>query len=204
MNERSFTGWDLMSDSDVTDKRQQILTAAEKLVAEFGVQGFSMHKLADCAGVATGTLYRYFDDKNTLLAEVRFSVMQRIALAAQAGVHDGMPLKLRFRTMWLNIWQFANANVGTISNRLQYASLPSLPYATTKEREWQIFTEMRKLFNEGKEQGLFKPLDNEILAVLSFEASAALARKHSLGFYELDSSLLDAALEACWDAIITH
>lgn len=53
-------------------------------------------------------------------------------------------------------------------------------------------------------EGVFKPLDNEILSGLSFEASVALARKHALGFYQLDEDALEAAVEASWDAIIKH
>ncbi|MCV5917789.1 TetR family transcriptional regulator, partial [Escherichia coli] len=42
------------------------------------------------------------------------------------------------------------------------------------------------------------------LSGLSFEASVALARKHALGFYQLDDDALEAAIEASWDAIIKH
>ncbi|MED5503884.1 MAG: TetR family transcriptional regulator, partial [Pseudomonadota bacterium] len=55
-----------------------------------------------------------------------------------------------------------------------------------------------------KAEGLFKPLANEVLSGLSFEASVALARKHALGIYQLDEHAVDAAIEASWDAIIKH
>ncbi|CAH0542050.1 TetR/AcrR family transcriptional regulator [Vibrio marisflavi] len=193
-----------MSIKEPIDKRQQILAAAEKLVAEFGVQGFSMHKLAKKAGVAAGTIYRYFSDKDHLLNEVRLSVLTRVAEATLSGLNDEMPLKVRFRTIWLNIWEFASSNIETISNRMQYESLPSTCQFNAREQHWHVFAEVHKLFNQGKEQGVFKPLDNEILAVISFEASVELARKHSLGFCELDEEVLEATLDACWDAIITH
>ncbi|MCL9782896.1 TetR/AcrR family transcriptional regulator [Vibrio sp. S4M6] len=193
-----------MSGKEAIDKRQQILAAAEKLVAEYGVQGFSMHKLAKKAGVAAGTIYRYFSDKEQLLDDVRLSVITRVADATQQGISDEMPLKLRFRTIWFNIWKFAQSNIETISNRMQYEALAATRLYCVREQEWKIFSEVHKLFDQGKEQGLFKPLDNEILAVLSFEASVELARKHSLGFCELNEEVLEAALDACWDAIITH
>lgn len=193
-----------MSNKEPIDKLQQILAAAEKLVAEYGVQGFSMHKLAKKAGVAAGTIYRYFSDKDHLLNEVRLSVLTRVAEATLSGLSDDMPLKVRFRTIWLNIWKFASSNIDTISNRMQYESLPSTCHFNAREQHWQVFAEVHKLFNQGKEQGVFKPLDNEILAVISFEASVELARKHSLGFCDLNDEVLEATLDACWDAIITH
>ncbi|OXE26217.1 TetR family transcriptional regulator, partial [Vibrio parahaemolyticus] len=79
---------------------------------------------------------------------------------------------------------------------------------TTRNKTWELerkmFAQVDRLFNQGKEEGVFKPLDNEVLSGLSFEASVALARKHALGFYQLDDDALEAAIEASWDAIIKH
>ncbi|HAV1334791.1 TetR/AcrR family transcriptional regulator [Vibrio parahaemolyticus] len=204
MNERSFTGSRIMTDNPAVDKRDQILAAAEQLIAESGFQGLSMQKLANEAGVAAGTIYRYFSDKEHLLEEVRLNVAKRIASAVQADVNDDMPLKERYRTMWLNIWNLAGSNLNAISNRVQYDSLPCTTRNKTWELERKMFAQVDRLFNQGKEEGVFKPLDNEVLSGLSFEASVALARKHALGFYQLDDDALEAAIEASWDAIIKH
>ncbi|MDF4738091.1 TetR/AcrR family transcriptional regulator [Vibrio parahaemolyticus] len=193
-----------MTDNPAVDKRDQILAAAEQLIAESGFQGLSMQKLANEAGVAAGTIYRYFSDKEHLLEEVRLNVAKRIASAVQAGVNDDMPLKERYRTMWLNIWNLAGSNLNAISNRVQYDSLPCTTRNKTWELERKMFAQVDRLFNQGKEEGVFKPLDNEVLSGLSFEASVALARKHALGFYQLDDDALKAAIEASWDAIIKH
>ncbi|TOE77779.1 TetR family transcriptional regulator [Vibrio parahaemolyticus] len=193
-----------MTDNPAVDKRDQILAAAEQLIAESGFQGLSMQKLANEAGVAAGTIYRYFSDKEHLLEEVRLNVAKRIASAVQAGVNDDMPLKERYRTMRLNIWNLAGSNLNAISNRVQYDSLPCTTRNKTWELERKMFAQVDRLFNQGKEEGVFKPLDNEVLSGLSFEASVALARKHALGFYQLDDDALEAAIEASWDAIIKH
>ncbi|EGQ8414823.1 TetR/AcrR family transcriptional regulator [Vibrio parahaemolyticus] len=193
-----------MTDNPAVDKRDQILAAAEQLIAESGFQGLSMQKLANEAGVAAGTIYRYFSDKEHLLEEVRLNVAKRIASAVQAGVNDDMPLKERYRTMWLNIWNLAGSNLNAISNRVQYDSLPCTTRNKTWELERKMFAQVDRLFNQGKEEGVLKPLDNEVLSGLSFEASVALARKHALGFYQLDDDALEAAIEASWDAIIKH
>ncbi|ELA8096451.1 TetR/AcrR family transcriptional regulator [Vibrio parahaemolyticus] len=193
-----------MTDNPAVDKRDQILAAAEQLIAESGFQGLSMQKLANEAGVAAGTIYRYFSDKEHLLEEVRLNVAKRIASAVQASVNDDMPLKERYRTMWLNIWNLAGSNLNAISNRVQYDSLPCTTRNKTWELERKMFAQVDRLFNQGKEEGVFKPLDNEVLSGLSFEASVALARKHALGFYQLDDDALEAAIEASWDAIIKH
>lgn len=204
MNERSFISDEIMTNHTSQDKRLQILSAAETLIAAEGFQGLSMQKLAKEAGVAAGTIYRYFDDKEHLIEEVRIQVTERIAEAVQNGVDDSAPIKQRYRTMWLNIWNLAGTNLAAIKNRVQYDSLPVTNSKTFRELERKMFAQVELLFNEGKEQGLFKPLDNEVLGGLSLAASVSLARKHSLGFYQLDDEALEAAIEASWDAIIKH
>lgn len=157
------------------DKQLQILIAAEKLIAEQGFQGLSMHKVAKEANVATGTIYLYFRDKDHLLTEVRLHVNQRIADAVQANIQDDMSLQKRFRTMWLNIWTLAGSSRDIISNRVQYESLPTT-CCNVRELEQKMFTKVELLFDQGKQQGLFKPLDNHLLSALSFETTVTLAR----------------------------
>ncbi|WP_260261362.1 TetR/AcrR family transcriptional regulator [Vibrio intestinalis] len=193
-----------MANNTNVDKQQQILDAAEKLIAETGFHGLSMHKVAKQAGVAAGTIYCYFSDKEDLLNEVRLRVAQRIATAVQADVDDSEPLKVRYRTMWLNIWNLAASNINALSNRVQYESLPCSSEISIRLLEKKMFFKVDRLFEEGKEQGVFKPLANEVLSGLTFEACVALARKHALGFYHLDDEALEAAIDASWDAIINH
>ncbi|PFG45649.1 TetR family transcriptional regulator [Vibrio sp. ES.051] len=193
-----------MKDNPAAEKREQILTAAEQLIAESGFQGLSMQKLANEAGVAAGTIYRYFSDKEHLLEELRLNVAKRVATAVQTGVSDEMPLKERYQAMWLNIWSLASSDLNALCNRVQYESLPTSNRSNTRELERQMFAQVELLFDQGKAEGVFKPLDNEVLSGLSFEASVTLARKHALGFYQLDNKALKATIEASWDAIIKH
>lgn len=69
--------------------------------------------------------------------------------------------------MWLNIWHLAGSNLDTLSNRVQYESLPCGNRKSTRELERQMFAQVDRLFNQGKVEGVFKPLDNEILSGLS-------------------------------------
>jgi AcrR family transcriptional regulator len=51
----------------VEDKRQRILEAARKRFRHYGVKKTTMQEIAGDAGVAVGTLYLYFQDKDDLL-----------------------------------------------------------------------------------------------------------------------------------------
>lgn len=186
------------------DKQLQLLIAAEKLIAEQGFQGLSMHKVAREANVATGTIYLYFRDKDHLLTEVRLHVSQRIADAVQANIQDDMSLQERFRTMWLNIWTLAGSSRDIISNRVQYESLPTTTCCNVRELEQKMFAKVEYCSTKENSRDSSKPLDNHLLSALSFETTVTLARQYTLGFYQLDDSTLDAMTQASWDAITQH
>ena len=59
------------------DNRGRILAAARALVAEGGWQETQVASVAAAAGIATGTVYRYFPSKAELFAEVLSAVSQR-------------------------------------------------------------------------------------------------------------------------------
>lgn len=51
-------------------QQQKLLHSAVKLVAEEGFNGLKISQVAERAGVATGSVYKYFDSKQALCAEV--------------------------------------------------------------------------------------------------------------------------------------
>ncbi|USD65240.1 TetR/AcrR family transcriptional regulator [Vibrio sp. SCSIO 43136] len=186
------------------DKRDKILKATQDLLAKEGFHGLSMQKIAKHAGVAAGTIYRYFDDKEALLKEIRMSVTKLIAVEMQAGVSDDMPLEARFRIMWLNLWELGQGNSKVLNNQVQYESLPQPTTEEEREAERKLFPHVEKMFKQGIAEGVFKPLDGKILFTLSLQTGVMLAKKHAQGVIELDKHSLEEAISASWDAIIQH
>jgi len=69
----------ILSDADVADFRERLCAAAESLFAAKGLDGVTMRQLASELGVSPMTPYRYFRDKNEILAAVRANGYQRFA-----------------------------------------------------------------------------------------------------------------------------
>src|SRR5262245_65590437 len=61
----------------LADNRARILQATRQLVAESGFREVQIASIAHSAGVAVGTVYRYFPTKAELFAEIVRSVSQR-------------------------------------------------------------------------------------------------------------------------------
>lgn len=73
----------VLSESDVADFRERLCNAAEKLFAEKGPDAVTMRQLASELGVSPMTPYRYFTDKEDILAAVRTNGFNRFAQALE-------------------------------------------------------------------------------------------------------------------------
>ena len=73
----------VLSDTDVADFRDRLCEAAERLFAEHGPDAVTMRQLAADLGVSPMTPYRYFKDKDDILAAVRTNGFNRFAQALE-------------------------------------------------------------------------------------------------------------------------
>jgi AcrR family transcriptional regulator len=85
----------VLSDTDVADFRERLCEAAERLFAERGPDAVTMRQLAAELGVSPMTPYRYFEDKDDILAAVRANGFTRFAEALEAARNSATGAKAR-------------------------------------------------------------------------------------------------------------
>ena len=73
----------VLTDSDVTGFRERACAVAARLFAAKGPKGVTMRELASVLGVSPMTPYRYFRDKDDILAAVRAHAFDRFAEALE-------------------------------------------------------------------------------------------------------------------------
>ena len=73
----------VLTESDVAGFRERLCEAAERLFAEKGLEAVTMRQLAAELGVSPMTPYRYFKDKDEILAAVRAAGFNRFAQALE-------------------------------------------------------------------------------------------------------------------------
>jgi AcrR family transcriptional regulator len=69
----------ILSDADLEDFRARLCDAAEHMFAERGPEAVTIRELAAAVGVSPMTPYRYFKDKDAILAAVRARAFDRHA-----------------------------------------------------------------------------------------------------------------------------
>jgi AcrR family transcriptional regulator len=72
-----------LSVAEIKVFRERLCAVAEKLFAERGPQAVTMRELARELGVSAMTPYRYFHDKDEILAAVRAAAFDRFAVAIE-------------------------------------------------------------------------------------------------------------------------
>jgi AcrR family transcriptional regulator len=186
-----------------SDKREEIMQAALELIAEHGFHGAPMAMIADKAGVGAGTIYRYFESKDALIAEIFNELERKVVESLLQGYFLDRCLRDRFVHLSTMIIRYFMANAVHFRFIEQYMNSP---YGVTLRRE-RLLGEardsdlFRHLLQEGIDRQALKDLPLPLHFALAFGPILSLLRDHILGFVELDDALIQKAVEACWDGV---
>ena len=82
-----------MSPKPNQDRRDAIIRSAERLFADRRFDEVLMEDVAQAAAVGKGTLYRYFDDKESLYFAVVFEGLDQLRAQLQQAGDDGHPVR---------------------------------------------------------------------------------------------------------------
>ena len=73
----------VLTSADLADFRDRLIAAASRIFAAKGREGFTMREVAGALGVSPMTPYRYFKDKDEILAAVRARAFDRFSDALE-------------------------------------------------------------------------------------------------------------------------
>lgn len=185
------------------DKRDDIVRAALELIAENGFHGAPMAMIAERAGVGAGTIYRYFENKDVMIAELFRELEERSYPIIKEGYTLDKTLRERFLHLNTALIHYF------IENPLDFRFIEQFfnsPYGVAHRRDQLLGTKegcdvFKELFEEGISRQVMKDLPIVILFDLAFGPILGVARDHILGFIVLDDALIAGTVEACWDAI---
>ncbi len=79
------------------EKRDEIISAAERLFIDAGYESTSIAALASAAGITKNTIYWYFDDKDAVL----LAVLDRVVRQAASDYRAQPPEQLADHLLWL-------------------------------------------------------------------------------------------------------
>lgn len=187
----------------VDDKRRILLDAALREFAERGYHGTAVPEVAAAAGVGTGTLYRYFANKEALVNELYRDAKQRL----RAALLDGMP-ELGFdqpeaAERWFHeLWRRLGAFARTEPDAFRFLEMQDhVAYLDAQSRQAELAV-LAPLWIAGKRlRDRSAGATVDVLIALLWGAFVGLVKAARLGYLKLDDAQLEQAGAACWRMI---
>ncbi len=178
-------------------KYDAIMQATLDLVIELGFHGLSMAKIAKRAGVATATIYVYFDNTEAILNQLYMDLKQLVAKDITQGYKPYMSAEEGFKIIWRN--QF-NSLVKYSKEYWFLDQFANSPYITNISREEGLrqFRPVLDFFKQSQENGEIKQMPIEILFPMFYAPLSSIARSVNAGHFEADSEAIDLAMGSSW------
>ena len=183
-----------------TARRAQLLEAALQVINERGPADLQMKDVAGAAGLATGSVYYYYDNVDELLRHVHAMAYERYYTARLSAVEGLLDAREQVRTM---------VQLGLPKPADQPLSLALYQVAVAKARDQhhaEMITDLcgqqvrlyERLLDEGTAQGHFRPLTSthriaeNIIALEDGYGLGLCTGNHDYDFDEAVRSVLDA------------
>jgi AcrR family transcriptional regulator len=181
------------------DKREAILAAALELFAVRGFHGTPVPLIAERARVGAGTVYRYFESKETIVNELYREKKRQLASALLADLPASAPTRQVFHEVWVRLGRFAEQHPEVLAFLELHHHDDYLDDASRKlERE--ALLPLKLFVEDAQAKQIFKPFAPEVLMAVVWGAFIGVVRACKMGLCPLEPAM--EAAEACmWEAI---
>ncbi|MBS9777819.1 MAG: TetR/AcrR family transcriptional regulator [Gammaproteobacteria bacterium] len=182
---------------------KKIISVATSLFVKYGVQGTSMALIAKKSGIATGSIYNYFDSKEKLINEIFESVCKEAVTFLNTDIILEGTIRERFDSITRRQISFKLKFPTQFQFMTQYAYSP-LILKKIKDNNRPDNHPMADVFADGRKDGCIQMLSDEELFFFLFGAlNSWFLWKH---FHNMDISEeeISSVIEMSWRAISTE
>ncbi len=179
------------------NRREAILEATLNLVAERGLYDTPMSEVAREAEVAAGTIYHYFNSKESLIMELYKDIRSRLGQALMKRYDNRSPYQEQFARFWRNLFTFF------ITHPLQFRFLEQFdnsPYynSISNEEKEKYFLPLLKFIERGLDEEIFRKMESQLMMSILYGSISAVAKSHIRGELSIDSSKLYKSIGVSW------
>ncbi len=182
------------------EKKEAILQATLQLITEQGFHATPMSQIAKEAGVAAGTIYLYFQNKEELLNALYLQIKSQLGDVIFQGISPGMPVRVAFEKIWYNGLNFYLEHPLNLLFVEQYDNSP-FAMKGTQEEAHKYFQTFAELVERAKYEKAIKDLPEYVLYALYYAPVTFLIKMQRQGKLQLDEATLAQTFQASWDAI---
>jgi len=185
----------------IADKREAILQAAIELFTKNGFHGTPTSKIAQTAGVATGTLFHYFKTKEELINKLYFEIKEELTHVMSAGLEKEKTVRGKMRKIWLNAMSWNIDNPSKFNFFQQFRESPYISNLTREEATAQ-FNYFYDIIEDGRRQDILKDISTELI----LEITSGIFHGAAVYFYNNPDKLenkehMEMAFNLYWDSV---
>jgi AcrR family transcriptional regulator len=182
------------------DKREAILDAALELFSERTFDGTPVPLIAERAGVAAGTIYRYFSSKEALVnALYRRWKAEKHRVVVKARTSGGAPRE-QFGRFWRGLWRFACDHPRAVAFMDTHHHAPYLD-AESLALSARLEAESLDWIREAQAIGAIRKADPGLIAVLLMGAFTGMVRIAGPEGLRYDERLIAETEEIMWSGV---
>ncbi|MCI1985149.1 MAG: TetR/AcrR family transcriptional regulator [Lactobacillus sp.] len=146
-----------------TEKQKRILAAAGQIVMTEGIAAVSLSKIAKAAGIASGTLYTYFKDKDDMLKALYLHHKTAMAQATITFDPDGDPEQELVNYMAL-VYAYAQHHLADMLLIREFNQSPVLQQlGIDRAQAYAGYEPIMRLTERGVAAGVFMPVVFNVL-----------------------------------------
>lgn len=187
----------------IAEKKKAIFESTLELVRENGFHGTPMSLVAKKAGVAAGTIYHYFDSKDTLLIALHSYLRDRMSKAMAEGDDESQDFQNRFFAFWKKHYQFYVQNPNALYFIEQFVNSPY--YERCPEKDYDRCQNIIAQFLQtGIEDGTLKQMNLKLMTILVHSSVTTAAKIHLTRKVEMAETELQQVAQLVWDGIKNH
>jgi AcrR family transcriptional regulator len=182
------------------DKRARLLEAALELFETQGFDGVAVPQIAAKAGVATGTVYRYFAGKEALVNALYREWKGVYNAFVLAPLPPELGHRARFVTYWRRMMAFARTYPRAVRfmdlhHHAAYLDAESIAISRVYRAAAEAFV------TEAVAAGALRPIAPALIVSLLWGAAAGLVKFAEADALTLDTQAVAAMEDALWRAV---
>jgi TetR/AcrR family transcriptional regulator, repressor of fatR-cypB operon len=181
-------------------KIEQIFNATLKAVEQRGLSGITICDISKAAGIATGTLYIYFKNKEDLINELFLDCRNESAGFYFKDYTGGNDFKEAFQKIFFNIIDY---RLSHFEESVFLEQCYHSPFVNDNQRQvaLQVLQPVFQLLDKGKEEGIIKDVDNRLLWWCVIGAINEVVKGCYYNNREMAETVISSLFDICWDGI---
>lgn len=183
-----------------TDKRDIITFTVYKLVAERGLHNIPVSLISKESGVAVGTIYFYFNNKQKLMDTIYSDIMNEVSRHVTYGIESAKTVEEKIYCFWMGYFSYC------VNNALQanFMFQPGIEKTISKnviEEGNAIFETLGDIIKEGIETGVITDLPYNVIISYMLGPIKDIQAFYQSGQLDIDEEMTNRIFGVFWSGI---